>query len=182
MYIDINNLYKRFGKVEILKGITFYWKRKTKYIIKGENGIGKSTLFKSILNQIKYDGIIEVSGRISYAPEIPPFPPYMSAYTFIKTISQLSDTIENFENKLDKYLELFNIKGKKKSQLGSLSKGQKQKINLIASLLTPSEILLLDEPFSGLDDDSKIKLLDVLNSDERLLIIISHEIEYFDFI
>ena len=69
---------------------------------------------------------------------------------------------------------------KKNSILGSMSKGERQKVNIIKSLLTPSEILLFDEPLSGLDELSRKKFLSMLVSDDRMVIVVSHEKEEFD--
>ena len=180
MSIDIINLRKSYGKIDILKGISYNFKDHKKYLIKGENGIGKSTLFKAILHQISYLGEINIEGRISYSPEGFNFPPYMSLYRTIKIFSTLSEDILDFENKLVNLLKLFKLEEHKNAYLGSLSKGEKQKVNLIQSYLTPSEILLLDEPLSGLDSESKEKFLNLIKKDDRLVIIISHEISNFN--
>ena len=179
MSIDITNLRKNYGKVQILKGISFSFKDNTKYLIKGENGIGKSTMFKAILNQIAYTGEIETTGSISYAPEGFNFPPYMNVYKSIKTFSTLTDDIYDFDKRLDDLLELFNFKEHKYSMLGSLSKGEKQKVNIIQAYLTPSKNLLLDEPLSGLDISAKEALINLIKKDDRTVILISHEISYF---
>lgn len=180
MYISITNIRKSFKKDEILKGISFEFKDSKKYLIVGENGIGKSTLFKAILNQIKYEGYIEIDGRISYSPDGGALPHFMSSYNFIKTFSTLSDDVVDFDKKCDYYLSEFNIQKKKNSILGSMSKGERQKVNIIKSLMTPSEILILDEPLSGLDELSRKKLLNILINDERMVIVVSHEKEEFD--
>ena len=180
MSIDIINLRKYYGKTYVLKGISCRFKDYQKYLIKGENGIGKSTLFKAILNQISYLGEIKVEGAISYAPEVVNFPPFMSVYRSIKTFSTLTSDIYDFDNKLDYLLNLFNISKYKNSMLGSLSKGQKQKVNLIQAYLTPSKTLLLDEPLSGLDNESRNKFLDLIENDTRTVIVISHELTHFN--
>ena len=178
MSIVINNLYKRYTKRNVLKGLTYTFKDNTHYLIKGENGIGKSTLIKSILNQIKYEGEIKVDGPISYSPEEAIFPAFMSVYSFLKTFSEMSNE-EVSDDLIDKELNDFNILDSKDKQLGSLSKGTKMKINIILSLITPSKILLMDEPLSGLDPESKKKLLKKLKEDKRCVIVVSHETNQF---
>ncbi|MBR4237069.1 ATP-binding cassette domain-containing protein [bacterium] len=179
MSIDIINLRKQFGNTAILKGISVSFSDHGKYLIKGENGIGKSTLFRAILNQISYLGEINTLGSISYAPEGFNFPPYMTVYKAIKTFSTLTEDIYEFDKKLDELLELFNFKSHKYSLLGSLSKGEKQKVNVIQAYLTPSKTLLLDEPLSGLDISAKEALLNLIKKDDRTVIIISHELTHF---
>ena len=179
MSINITNLRKQYGNISILKGISITFNDHKKYLIKGENGIGKSTLFKAILNQIQYLGEISVDGSISYAPEGFNFPPYMTVYKSIKTFSTLTEDIYEFDKKLDELLDLFNFKSHKYSLLGSLSKGEKQKVNILQAYLTPSKNLLLDEPLSGLDVNSKEALLNLIKKDDRTIIIISHELTHF---
>ncbi len=179
MSIVINNLRKRYKENEVLSSLTYTFEDGVHYLIKGENGIGKSTLLKSILRQVKFDGECIVDGTISYSPEDTIFPSFMSVKSFIKTFSTLNFDLENIDNLIEESLKEFNIEGFEKKMLGSLSKGQKMKINLITALLTPSDILILDEPLSGLDTDSKKVLLKKLKKDKRLIIIISHETNAF---
>lgn len=179
MSIDIINLSKTYQKINILNNINYKFYDNNKYLIKGENGIGKTTLFKSILKQIKYNGEIRVNGIISYAPEGGLMPPYMTIYSFVKLISNLTERINNFDNIFDKYYKSLLIDVKKDSLIGSLSKGQRQKINLLLTLITPSDILLFDEPLSGLDIESKKAFVKLIKKDKRMSIIISHETNLF---
>ena len=179
MSIIINNLRKRYKEHEVLDSLSYTFYDGIHYLIKGENGTGKSTLLKCILRQVKFDGDCIVLGRISYSPEDTIFPSYMSVKSFIKTFSTLNYEIENIDELISSFLKEFNIEGFENKMLGSLSKGQKMKINLITALITPSDILILDEPLSGLDPDSKKVLLKKLKYDNRLMIIISHETTAF---
>lgn len=179
MSIVINNLYKRYTKRNVLKGLTYTFKDNTHYLIKGENGIGKSTLIKSILNQIKYEGEITVDGPISYSPEEAIFPAFMSVYSFLKTFSEMSNKEGISDEVIKKELNDFKILDSLDKQLGSLSKGTKMKINIILSLINPSKILLMDEPLSGLDPESKKKLLKKIKEDKRCVIVVSHETNQF---
>ena len=80
---------------------------------------------------------------------------------------------------IKKELDDFNILDSLDKQLGSLSKGTKMKINIILSLITPSKILLMDEPLSGLDPESKKVLLKKIKEDKRCVIVVSHETNQF---
>lgn len=179
MSIVINNLRKRYKENEVLNSLTYTFEDGVHYLIKGENGIGKSTLLKSILRQVKFDGECIVEGTISYSPEDTIFPSFMSVKSFIKTFSTLNYDVANIDELIEGSLKEFNIEGFEKKMLGSLSKGQKMKVNLITALLTPSDILIMDEPLSGLDTDSKKVLLKKLKNDKRLIIVISHETNAF---
>ena len=179
MSIVIRNLTKRYKEHEVLDSLNYTFEDGIHYLIKGENGIGKSTLLKSILRQVKFDGDCIVNGTISYSPEDTIFPSFMSVKTFIKTFASLNYQLLDFSHLLVYYFSLFHIEGFENKMLGSLSKGQKMKVNLITALMTPSDILILDEPLSGLDTDSKKALLKLLKNDKRLIIIISHETTAF---
>ena len=180
MSINIIDLSKKYGRREIIERLTYKFENSTHYLIIGDNGIGKSTLFKSIMRQVKYLGICDVDGRISYCPEDPQFPAFMSVGLFIKTFATLTDDIDGIDERIKQMLKRYGIEGFEKKALGSLSKGQKMKINIIQSLLKPSEILLMDEPLSGLDEESKKVLIEDLRNDKRMIIVISHEITPFD--
>ena len=179
MSITIVNLSKKYKRRLILDRITFRFKNNNHYCIKGENGIGKSTLFKAILNQVKYDGYIEVEGNIAYQPEESIFPPYMSVLCFIKTLSTITYKNECIDEEIEEMLDMFDIKEYINAQLGSLSKGQRQKVNIIQAILTKSDVLMLDEPLNALDTLSRCKLINYLKNDERLIIVISHLTEEF---
>ena len=179
MSIVINDLKKRYGSKEVLKGLTYTFFDHKHYLIKGENGIGKSTLLKSIMRQIKFEGECIVNGRIAYAPEDPVLPSFMTVYSFLKTFSTIFDDVENIDLLIEEELHNYNLEGYEKKQMGSLSKGEKMKVNIIQALLAPTEILLLDEPLSGLDTESKKVLLKRIKEDKRLVIVISHETTAF---
>lgn len=180
MSINIINLNKGFSNNVILDNLTYEFKDNNKYIIIGDNGIGKSTLFKCILKQTKYSGFIRVNGRIGYCPDGAYYPSYMSMYKFVKIFSELNDQIDNFKELFDYYSKELNIESKKYSYLGSMSKGEKAKSNIIKTFITPSEILLFDEPLNGLDKESKIIFNNLCKKDNRLIIIITHDLEPFD--
>jgi len=175
MSIRISNLYKRYGSNVILNNISFHFLKNTKYLIEGVNGSGKTTLIKCILKQIEYDGFIDCDKEISYCPDTLVFPNYVSVYSFIKCFSQLTNKNKNFEIELEECLTMFNMTKYKYSFIGGLSKGQKQKINIINSLLKHSDILILDEPTNGLDLESKNYLVEELNKTNKTVLLISHE-------
>ena len=175
MSIVISNLRKKYVQKEVLKGLNYTFKDNQHYLIKGENGIGKSTLIKSIMRQIKFEGECQVLGRIAYAPEDPILPSFMTVYSFIKTFSTITNDIDDIDKVIGEELKNYNLVGYEKKQMGSLSKGEKMKVNIIQALIAPSEILILDEPLSGLDTESKKVLLKRIKEDRRLIIVISHE-------
>ncbi|PAT00988.1 hypothetical protein CI105_09065, partial [Candidatus Izimaplasma bacterium ZiA1] len=117
-------------------------------ILKANNGTGKTTLLKAIFKLIDYEGKIVInSDNIAYLMENPIFPLHLSVSKFINLISDDVDKSKIFIN-------MFNMEDKTDEVIGNLSKGMRQKLNLIVILSLNKNVYLLDEPFDGLDDDS----------------------------
>jgi Cu-processing system ATP-binding protein len=157
--ISIWDLYKRFGKLEVLKGITVQFNPGEVVSLIGPNGSGKTTLIKSILGLVKPDkGTIEVNGslingshsyrsQLGYMPQIGRYPDNMKVGQLLTMIRELRKTsIQDTELEKEFTMELFREK-----TLGTLSGGTKQKVNATLAFLFDPPILILDEPTAGLD-------------------------------
>jgi len=169
--LKIENLKKTYKSGFIIKKKTFALKGISFEIAEGEifgflgpNGSGKTTTILSILNLIKKD-----SGRvlffekelerdyklfkeIGYVPEEPYLYNILNVFEFLYLSSKLSDIEENnLKEKIDFYLNLFDLNQKKDALIKNLSKGQKQRVLLALNFLIEPKILILDEPFRGLD-------------------------------
>ncbi len=174
MSIIINNLTKRYGNKTVLDNICYSFDDNKIYFIVGINGVGKSTLYKAILRQIHYQGEIIINGKISYIPEEPFMPALMSVKSFLKNIT--NKTLD-LDQKIDYYLNYFNINDVRNKELGMVSKGTKQKINIIQALISPSDILIIDEPLNGLDKESQKLFMNLLKNikNNKLIIFVSHQ-------
>jgi ABC-type multidrug transport system ATPase subunit len=133
------NVTLRYGNIDIYEGGT---------IILGQNGSGKSTLLKAIAGLIEVTGQIIVEGSVSYMPERTSFPKEVSARQFLTTL-------DVFDFKLVRELNLAKQLDK---DLYALSKGMRGKVNLIQCLAKKATWYLLDEPSSGLDEESLTQL------------------------
>ena len=157
--ISINNLYKRFGKLEVLKGINTQFNAGEVVSLIGPNGSGKTTLIKSILGLVKPNkGSIMVNGvlvngspayraSIGYMPQIGRYPDNMK-------VGQLLTMIREIRNSSTQDTELeedFMIDHLREKALGTLSGGTKQKVNATLAFLFNPPVLILDEPTAGLD-------------------------------
>lgn len=157
--ISINNLYKRFGKLEVLKGINTQFNAGEVVSLIGPNGSGKTTLIKSILGLVKPNkGSIMVNGvlvngspayraSIGYMPQIGRYPDNMK-------VGQLLTMIREIRNSSTQDTELeeeFMIDRLREKALGTLSGGTKQKVNATLAFLFNPSVLILDEPTAGLD-------------------------------
>lgn len=160
----------------------------------GRNGAGKSTIFRIVLGIINSDkGEVELNGKkitknitnkIGYVPEEGSL---NLQYTVLEQsiyYGALKDLTESeVKAELIKWLQKFNIIEHMNTKIKDLSKGNRQKIQVIISLLHNPEILIFDEPFSGLDPLSVEELKDVilnLKRENKLVILSSHRMDQVD--
>ena len=159
--LKITNLNKSFGSKNVLKNISFSAPagKITGFI--GKNGSGKTTTFHSILNFIDYSGNITFNDKridensyanIGYLPEERSLMPKLTVYSQIKYLANLKGMYTaEVKSELPKWLDRLQVVGKMNNKIKSLSKGNQQKIQLIATLIHKPDLIILDEPFSGLD-------------------------------
>jgi ABC-2 type transport system ATP-binding protein len=160
----------------------------------GPNGAGKSTTVKMITGLIEpsqgqifyngrtvYDDFTAFQRKIGYVPEEPHLYPHLSGREYLQLMGRLRGMARpHLEYKMDEFLRLFGLFGDRLSPLSSYSKGMRQKILLSAALLHDPEILILDEPFSGLDVTSALmlrRLLHVLAASGKMIFYSSHVLE-----
>ena len=181
--LEIKNLNKTYltlsGKVDALKDINLDIKEGEFLAIVGSSGCGKSTLL-NILSDIdnNYDGKIIKKGSIGYMLQNDALLPWLSVYENIMLPKKFNYKIdeEYVLNMLRKY-NLIDFKDKLPS---SLSGGMKQRVAFIRTLATNPSIILLDEPFSALDYQSRLVLendtYNLIKSEKKTAIIVTHDI------
>ncbi len=189
--IEITNLYKNFAKVEVLKGINLEIKKGGIFAILGPNGSGKTTLIKSILGMvIPRSGEIFINStnihnkwdyrkNINYLPQIANFPNNLSVIELIDMIKNLR---EKPTNDIE-LIELFALKPFLDKKLRNLSGGTRQKVNIVLAFMFDSEMLILDEPTTGLDPVSLIKLKKMIQLEKekgKTIIITSHIMSFVE--
>ena len=168
--VTIQDLHKKFGKNKVLKGVDLHIDQGGIFAVLGPNGSGKTTLIKSVLGMvIPNKGTIEVLGnnikkssdyrhQIDYLPQIANFPSNLKVKELIKMIKDLrKDTNED-----KRLIELFKLEPFLDKKLGNLSGGTKQKVNLVLTFMFDSPLIILDEPTTGLDPISLIRLKDLI--------------------
>ncbi len=142
-------------------------------LLVGKNGSGKSTILKAIANLIKYDGEILCDKQICFMSEIVSYPIDLDLETFIKHLNNISlSEIDNDE--VDTLLENFDLIDKLKENLYNLSKGMKAKVNIVQCLMEHSDLYLLDEPLSGLDEAGVKCLIQYIKKSDKQFIISTH--------
>jgi len=160
----------------------------------GPNGSGKSTTMKMItglleptFGEIFFDGIpiladlIAFKRRMGYVPEEPYLYHHLSEAEYLTMVSELRDLPRNQgQERIEGLLHLFSLHGDRHASIQGYSKGMRQKILLIAALLHNPDLLLLDEPFSGLDVASALvlrELIQELAARGKVVLFSSHELD-----
>lgn len=159
--LRIQNVSKNFGNLKALSDVSFDVPDGYILGLIGQNGAGKSTTFHSILNFLKYQGTITWKDQpiteanfdeIGYLPEERSLMPKLTVEQQIVYLARLKNkSAKEIRPKIDTWLKSFAVKGTKKDKVKDLSKGNQQKIQLICTLIHDPKLIILDEPFSGLD-------------------------------
>lgn len=163
--IEIKNVKKKYGDNVALKNINFNVNDGDIFAFIGHNGAGKTTLIKSIVGIHDFDeGEILINGKsikkdpivckkeMAFIPDNPELYDNMTAAEFINFMCDMYEIDENTRKaNIEKYAKMFEIENSLNDLIGSFSHGMKQKVALIAALSHNPKILVMDEPFVGLD-------------------------------
>lgn len=194
MGLLIEHVTKKFGDFTAVNDISLRLDKGKMLGFLGRNGAGKTTTFRMILGlsetttgHITYEGKNinkHMYNKIGYLPEERGLHPKMTVeeeLTYLATLKGLSS--RDIQQRIDYWLERFAITENRKKRIQSLSKGNQQKIQLLASMLHEPELLILDEPFSGLDPVN-VELLKRavkdLNDKGSTIIYSSHRMEHVE--
>ncbi|WP_276390324.1 ABC transporter ATP-binding protein [Eudoraea chungangensis] len=187
--IIVDNLYKKFGKNEVLSALNLKIEEPGIFAILGPNGSGKTTLIKSILGMVvPNNGHITLKGipiknnwkyrqEIDYLPQIANFPGNLKVKELIRMIKDLRDMPADEE----RLIALFKLEPFLNKKLSTLSGGTKQKVNLVLTFMFDSPLLILDEPTTGLDPASLIHLKEWVNQEKakgKTILITSHIMQF----
>jgi ABC-2 type transport system ATP-binding protein len=160
----------------------------------GPNGAGKSTAVKMLTGllqptrgQVLFRGqdihrnLVSYRERLGYVPEEPDLYPFLSGWECLELVGILRGLERSrLEKKIDNLLDLFGLSDRRHYSVGSYSKGMRQRILLISALLHDPELLILDEPLSGLDVTSAVivkNLIKALADKGKALVYCSHVLE-----
>ena len=175
--IEIKDLRMNYGQKEVLKGINLNIDRGNIIGYIGSNGAGKSTTIKILLGLVKgYSGSVYIFGndiedinnkyknKIGYVPEVAKVYESLTAREYLTFIGQVYGlSYEKSDKKARRLMEILKIEHAYESRLSSFSKGMKQKVVIISSMLHNPDILFLDEPLSGLDANSVLLIKEILH-------------------
>lgn len=171
----IKKTYGIINKTTALNGVTLESKGGECIALVGPNGAGKSTLLKIVAGIIhKFEGKRKIVGKIGYCPENPVNFEFLRADENLKYYTRIKG---NFNESMELLNDLNLDSGKKLAYM--FSKGMKRKLDIARSLSMGSEIILMDEPFDGLDAKAAFDLITIINNLKKLhkiIIISSHDL------
>ena len=161
--LEVKHLVKHFGDLCAVNDVSFRVEPGSIMGIIGQNGSGKTTIFRMILNFLNLEpgASIEWQGQpmsskvydtVGYLPEERGLYDKMTIEDQIVFFAELRGMKKaQVLEKIDYWMEKFDVRGKRRDNIKSLSKGNQQKVQLIATLIHEPKLMILDEPFSGLD-------------------------------
>lgn len=175
--IEIKNVSKKYGEKLALNDVSFNVNDGEIFAFIGHNGAGKTTLIKSIVGIHDFDkGDILINGKsikdkpveckkeMAFVPDNPELYENMKAIDFINFMCDMYEVSQDKrQESINKYAKMFEIDGNLNDTINSFSHGMKQKIALISALAHDPKILIMDEPFVGLDPKAVFDVKEVMN-------------------
>lgn len=166
--MELQNVTKLYRRKTVLQDVNFSLGNSEVTAIVGKNGSGKSTLLKIMSGLIKPDRgqILFRNGaaiRIGYVPEIPPMSIPFSLVEYLRHMGAIRGLPkERLKKRIDVLLKMFHMDGEQNTRIAHFSKGMKQKVTIMQALLEEIDLLIMDEPLSGLDPRAQTELEDLL--------------------
>ena len=193
MKLEIRNLTKSFGDTEVLHGISFTVESGTALGLLGRNGAGKTTTIRILMDVFKGNGgSVLLDGKpfdprkhqIGYLPEergLYPKKTVSEQLVYLGMLRGLSP--KKAKENMKKWIERMGVSEYENRKLETLSKGNQQKVQLAQTLICNPDMIILDEPFSGLDPVNSQILKDVIREqiqEGKLVIFSSHQMSYVE--
>src|SRR5581483_2892092 len=182
--LSVRNIVKTFDKVRAVDGVSFSVHRGTITGLLGRNGAGKTTTIRMITG-IFYpdsgsidwagDGVTDFRDRVGYLPEERGLYKQMNVIELLLFLAEIKGVRGGeVKKRIDRWMERFELTDKKQAKVEELSKGNQQKVQLIGTLLHEPELIILDEPQSGLDPVNMVLvrelLIDLRNEGKTILL------------
>jgi ABC-2 type transport system ATP-binding protein len=192
--LELHNVAKSFSGIPAVAGVSFSVRAGEVAGYLGPNGSGKSTTMKMITGlmemtsgEILFDGqrighdLIGYKRRFGYVPEEPHLYSHLSGQEYLTMVGQLRELPPALTGeKIERLLQLFSLYGDRYTPISNYSKGMRQKVLLAAALLHDPDLVLLDEPFSGLDVGAAMIMRSVIKelaARGKVVLFSSHELE-----
>lgn len=193
MILELRNIDKSFGEKEVLRGVSFTAESGRAFGLLGRNGAGKTTSIRILMNVFPANGgEVLIDGKpidydkigIGYLPEergLYPKKPIIDQLIYFAELKGMS--AKDAVKAIDYWLERLSMSEYRNKRLDTLSKGNQQKIQLITALAHDPDIIILDEPFSGLDPVNAMLLKDVVKEQiakGKIVLFSSHQMSYVE--
>ena len=192
--LEAVQLTKRYSSIPAVQDLSFTLRPGEVLGCLGPNGSGKSTTVKMLTGlleptrgRVRFDGrniqdnLAEYRTHLGYVPEEAHLYPYLTGWKYLEMIGTLRGVPRPLmESKINALLELFSLRPARHASMGTYSKGMRQRILLIASLMHDPEIFIFDEPLSGLDVTSALifkNLVQALGRSGKMVFYCSHVLE-----
>lgn len=177
----VKDVYKNYGALQVLKGLSAQFEEGKITCILGGSGSGKTTLFNVMAGLLKFDGEINMPDNISYIFQSPRLIPTMTVSANMEYVLRKHDNKEERRGKIDKMLDMLELKEKAKCLPKELSGGEAQRVSMGRAFLYPAPLLIMDEPFGALDIGLKYRLIEkfctLLEEDKKTVVFVTHDID-----
>ncbi len=193
MILELKNVEKSFGEKKVLKGVSFTAESGKAFGLLGRNGAGKTTTIRILMNVFPANaGEILIDGKpmdyndiqLGYLPEERGLYPKKAIVDQLVYFAELKGmSAKNAVKAVDYWLERLGMSEYRNKRLDTLSKGNQQKIQLVTALAHDPHIVILDEPFSGLDPVNAMLLKDIVKEQikkDKIVLFSSHQMSYIE--
>ena len=192
--LKVDNIVKSYDKVKALNGLSFEVNEGEIFGLLGENGAGKTTTFRIIMGLLSPDkGEVTLNGRkidysvtneIGFLTEERSLQTKMTVneqLTFYGTLKEIDE--DTLKKRIDILLKKFDLYDTKNKKIRELSKGNQQKVQFISAVINEPKLLILDEPFTGLDPINVAKFKEYIREMQKkgcIIIFSSHQMEHVE--
>ena len=194
MSINIKNVNKFYGKQQALTDVSFSLNKGEIVGFLGPNGAGKSTLMKIITCYLEQDSgkvqvcdldtleqNLKVKAKIGYLPEHNPLYTDMYIKEYLTFVGRIYK-VQNLNNRITEIIQQTGLTAEQSKKIGELSKGFKQRVGLAAALIHNPEILILDEPTTGLDPNQLVEIRNLIKEvgENKTVLLSTHIMQEVD--
>ncbi len=171
----LEHIDKYYGQQHVLSDVSFAMQDGEVLGLLGPNGAGKSTLMKVIVGLVHAQGLIQVPERIGYLPERNPLYDEMFVREYLLFMARLGKVIRPQE-RVEILIQRVGLTPEAHKRIGQLSKGYRQRVGLAQALLNDPDLLVLDEPTTGLDPNQLVEIRTLIRQlgRDRMVILSTH--------
>lgn len=175
--VNVEHIYKTIGKQEVLRDVSLRIGEGEIVGLLGPNGAGKSTLMKIVIGLWKpTSGTVAAPERIGYLPEQNPLYDEMYVREYLLFMAKMTRCGKGAKEEVEGLIKRVGLTPEAHKKIGQLSKGYRQRVGLAQALLGEPELLILDEPTTGLDPNQLVEIRELIRSAgrERMVILSTH--------